>query len=101
MKIIINLGAGFNDNIMTSFDEYYFWTGTQWSGQMNGSTASYYQGTRLKPAVITGQSSTIAGNLFGVQNIQGIMVVRSYANSSPNNPGSVIDTTSVFTLSIP
>ena len=94
-------GHVFNNNITDFFDEYYFWTGTEWSGQTNGSSASYYQGTRLKRAVITARSSTIAANLFGVQNIQAVMVVRSYLNANPNTPGSIIDSTSVFTFDMP
>lgn len=91
----------FDNNNSDLYSNYYIWSGTQWLGQDNGSVGSYYQGTSLKRGVIVPVSNTLGSNLFGLQNIQGVIMVRNFINSNPNSVNSTIDETSVFTFSIP
>ena len=93
----------FGHDNLDLYSNYYMWSETQgqWLGQDNGSVGSYHQGTNLKRGVIMPDSSTLGSNLFGLQDIRGVVIVRSYMNSNPNTPNSTIDETTVFTFGMP
>lgn len=89
-----------NDNT-DLYGNYYMWTGTQWLSQDSGSVGSYYHGTSLTRGVIMPISSSLGSNLFGKQDISGVLMVRNFLNSNPQTAVSTLDQTSVFTFSVP
>lgn len=82
---------------------YWKWNGTSWVAQAKlgtlSSAASYFSGCTLGLAVYAPLYSGL--DALYATNVRGLMMLMTLTGGNPNNPTSIIDTTSEFDFMIP
>ncbi len=102
----------FLDNDVFSYDtphikSHYYWTGSQWASVTVSASLGFYDYQSISPdsfllrAVYVYTDTNNISGIFSHSSVRGVLMVQKVASDDPNDILSDVDSTSMFTFSLP